>query len=345
MQKLPRNILVIRLSAMGDVAMTVPVLSSLTSMHDVKITLLTVKSYAPMFAGIPNLSIFAIDKTGRHSGIRGLFRLFIDLKKLKIDAVADLHDVMRSQFLRTMFSLNGYRVAKINKERSEKAQLISDGMNKSKQLTHSVERYKEVFANLGFEFDLNFTSIFASKPPLLPVFIEEFGVKAGKWIGVAPFAKHKGKIYPLEKMEQVIALLNEQKDVKVFLFGNGAEEMKTLNAWNEKFACAHLMPAKVKLAEELNLMAHLDVMLSMDSANMHLASLVGLPVVSVWGATHYFAGFLGWNQSIQNIVEVDLACRPCSIYGNKPCHKEDYQCLNAIEPKSVVEKLLSPYIK
>lgn len=340
MPKLPKNILVIRLSAMGDVAMTVPVLSSLANQHSVKLTLLTAKAFAPMFEGIPNMKIFAIDKNGRHKGILGLFRLYLDLKKEKFDAVADLHDVMRSQFLRTMFALGGKRIAKINKERKEKAALIRNGKNKSKQLTHSVERYKDVFASLGFDFELNFNSIYPNKPALLPIFIESFGEKTGKWIGIAPFAKHKGKIYPLEKMEQVISLLNQQKDVKVFLFGNGAEEMKTLNDWKAKYACTELMPSSVRLPQELNLMAHLDVMLSMDSANMHLASLVGLPVVSVWGATHYFAGFLGWNQSVQNIVEVDLECRPCSVYGNKPCRRYDYACLTQIQPDDIVKKLL-----
>lgn len=340
MSKLPKNILVIRLSAMGDVAMTVPVLSSLSAQYELNFIVLTTKSYAPMFTGIPNLKIFAIDKSGRHKGIAGLFRLFLDLKKEKIHAVADLHDVVRSQVLRSLFALNRIKVAKIDKERGEKARLISDGKNKSKQLTHSVERYKAVFEELGFNFELNFSSIYPEKPALLPVFTESFGLKQEKWIGIAPFAKHKGKIYPLEKMEQVIALFDERKDVKVFLFGSGVEEMKTLTDWNKKYTCTKLMPDKVRLAEELNLMAHLDAMISMDSANMHLASLVGLPVISVWGATHYFAGFLGWKQSVQNIVEVDLECRPCSIYGNKPCERGDYACMSGITTQQILEKTL-----
>ena len=77
-------------------------------------------------------------------------------------------------------------------------------------------------------------------------------------------------------------------------------------------------------------MSHLDVMLSMDSANMHLASLTGIPVVSVWGATHPMAGFLGYNQDPENVIQIDLECRPCSIYGNKPCQRGDYACLQNI---------------
>ncbi len=86
-------------------------------------------------------------------------------------------------------------------------------------------------------------------------------------------------------------------------------------------------------------MSHLDVMISMDSANMHLASLTGTPVVSIWGATHPYAGFVGWAQKPSNILQVDLPCRPCSIYGNKPCARGDMECMHRISPESVVAKV------
>jgi ADP-heptose:LPS heptosyltransferase len=86
-------------------------------------------------------------------------------------------------------------------------------------------------------------------------------------------------------------------------------------------------------------MSHLDVMLSMDSANMHLASLTATPVVSVWGATHPYAGFMGWNQDPENVIQVSLECRPCSIYGQKPCMRGDYACLNNIAPETIVERI------
>ena len=86
-------------------------------------------------------------------------------------------------------------------------------------------------------------------------------------------------------------------------------------------------------------MSHLELMVSMDSANMHLASLVNTPVVSIWGATHPYTGFMGWNQKLENAVQVDLPCRPCSIFGNKPCLRGDYACLNSITPDMVFSKV------
>ena len=88
-------------------------------------------------------------------------------------------------------------------------------------------------------------------------------------------------------------------------------------------------------------MNELDAMISMDSSNMHLASLVATPVVSVWGATHRFAGFMGWNQKPEHVVEHSIACRPCSIYGNKPCYRGDFACMQSIEPHQITQKVMA----
>jgi ADP-heptose:LPS heptosyltransferase len=76
---------------------------------------------------------------------------------------------------------------------------------------------------------------------------------------------------------------------------------------------------------------------------MHLASLLGTTVVSVWGATHPYAGFTGWRQSPENIVQIDKPCRPCSVYGNKKCYRDDapYACMKEISPSMIIEKIMS----
>ena len=160
-----------------------------------------------------------------------------------------------------------------------------------------------------------------------------------KWIGIAPFAKHKGKIYPIEQQERVVAYFAAMPDVKVFLLGGGKSEKEVFDRWTAKYPSVLSLIGKLKMDTELNLMSHLDVILSMDSANMHLASLVNVPVVSVWGATHPYAGFMGWEQLPANTVQLDLSCRPCSVYGQKPCWRGDYACLRDIKPEEIIAKI------
>ena len=414
---------------MGDVAMTVPVVKSLAQQYpDLRITVLSKPFARTLFDGLaPNVSFMGADIKGEYHGIKGLNALYRRLTAKNFTAIADLHSILRSSYLRMRFNFDRYRVAHIDKHRAMRRALTATNNKQLVQLPTPFEGYADVLAQLGYPVNINFTSIF---PPeggdlkLIAPFIngkskgeakalskeekalgeetvcegaeakvlsekeegkreeakilseekegkreeekvlsegaegkreeekvlsekEEEEVKAEslkprgeKWIGIAPFAAHKGKIYPLEKMERVIELLLEREpNCRIFLFGGGAEERELLTQWesrHDRCICALLG----SLYNELVLMSHLDTMVSMDSANMHLASLTGTRVVSVWGATHPFAGFMGWNQSPADAVQTTLPCRPCSIFGNKPCLHGDYPCLNSITPEEIVERVL-----
>lgn len=338
------NFLVIRFSALGDVAMTVPVIYSFATRYPQhRITVLSRKAFEPLFATLPeNVAFFGADLKGDYKGIQGLNRLYRDLKQTKYDYVADLHDVLRSQYLRFRFSVSGASVAHIDKGRAGKKKLVRRNKKVFVQQKSSFQRYAQVFEELGFALSLDFRSIYGTAKGDPAAFLHLTGDKGSlKWIGIAPFAKHEGKIYPLSKMEKVIEHFSKDERVKVFLFGGGAEEKKIVDRWAELYPQVVSVVGKLDMNGELALMSHLDVMLSMDSGNMHLASLVHVPVISVWGATHPYAGFMGWNQPETHAVQIDLPCRPCSVFGNKPCYRGDYACLNRIEEENMVGQVES----
>ncbi|MEG2819858.1 MAG: glycosyltransferase family 9 protein [Muribaculaceae bacterium] len=159
-------------------------------------------------------------------------------------------------------------------------------------------------------------------------------------MAISPFAKHQGKVYPLTLMEKVLATLTKWDDTHVFLFGAGEQEQEILKSWVDKYPnVTSLAEKRNGFPKELALLSNIDVMVSMDSANMHLASLVKLPVVSVWGATHPYCGFMGWRQEEQNAVQLNMACRPCSVFGNKPCLTNDYFCLTGISPQMIISRI------
>lgn len=336
-----KKLLVIRFSAMGDVAMTVPVIHSLATQHpELRITVMTRGRFTPMFQWMPaNVEIKPVELE-HYSGLGGLSRLYGELKQKRYDAVADLHDVLRTKYLRLHFRIEGTKVAAINKGRKEKKALMGNGMAAT-PLKPMVERYKDVFRKLGIEFSLNYTSAFNPRTEDFSRINSAIGTKdqGDKWVGIAPFAAHEGKIYPLDKMKDVADLLS-QKGFKVFLFGAGKKESETLQSWHNGKSIISTCGLLGGLHNEMLLMNQLDAMIAMDSANMHIASIVGTPVISVWGATHPKAGFTGWGQSDANIMQLDLPCRPCSVYGNKPCKFGDYRCLSGIEPATIVEKVL-----
>ena len=337
------KILIMRFSALGDVAMTVPVIYSLATAYPMhEITVLSRKPFEDLFKTLPsNIRFISADLKGKHKGIKGLNILYKKLKAEKYDYVADFHSVLRSHYLRLRFRLDGIHTAVINKGRSEKKKLTQKNNKVFAPLKSSFLRYYDVLEKLGFEFELNFKSIFAKAPVNLDGMVSYSEKKSTeRWLGIAPFAKHKGKIYPLELQEKVIEHFANDYRIKVFVFGGGEYEKSIIDGWAHKYPSIVSMVGKLNLDQELAFMSQLDVMYSMDSANMHLASLVDTQVVSLWGATHPYAGFMGWNQCLENAVQIDdLTCRPCSIYGQKPCYRKDYACLNRITPKQIINRI------
>lgn len=338
------HILVIRLSALGDVAMMVPVLRVVTATYpNLKITVLTRAFFAPVLIGIQNVEVFEADIKGLHSGILGLYRLAKALRNLGINAVADLHNVLRSNVLKFIFYFYGIPVKQIDKGRAEKKLLTSENNKLFKQLKSTHQRYADVFAELGYPIDLK-NHQYPSKKIFSQKIREITGTDFLKWVGVAPFAQHDSKVYPLDLMEEVLDKLNQSGQLKIFLFGGGKSETEKLDKLASKYDNVISVAGKLKFDEELSLISNLNVMLSMDSGNAHLAAMYGVPVITLWGVTHPYAGFKAFNQPMENCILPDLQKFPkipTSIYGNfVPKGYEDV--MRSIPPEKVVKKIKSP---
>ncbi len=342
MQKPIQHIAVIRLSAMGDVAITVPVIRALVQQNpNVRITMVSRPFFQSFFDDIPNVDFFAVDVKGRHKGFLGLLKLYTDLKQLNIDAVADLHNVLRSQIIRTLFVLNGKKVAFTNKGRAEKKALTRAENKIFKPIKTMVERHVETFKKLGFNVDLS-SPKFPKKKNISNEILKVSGEKRkDKWIGIAPFAQYESKVYPQDLMQQVIDDLASDTKNKIFLFGGGNKEIEILNTFAKRKENVINVAGKLNLPQELELISNLDVMLSMDSGNAHIAAMLGTKVITLWGATHPFAGFAPFNQPIENGLVSDrdkFRLLPTSVYGNKKV--EGYEeAMRTISPAIVIEKI------
>ena len=341
MSKTPKHILVIRLSAMGDVAMSVPVINAFVTEHpEVKITILTRAFFAPFFSDIPNVTVFVPDLNKKHKGFLGIWKLSKELLKLNIDAVADLHNVLRSNILIQLLRLRGIPFKQIDKGRADKKALIRSENKILKPLKTSHERYADVFRNLGYALNLEEGKPLL-KQPIPSVVLDYIGETEKNLIGIAPFAAHKGKMYPLGKMEKVISELVKNTEGTILLFGGGKSEKLLLDDISEQYSNVLNVTGKFNFEEELALISNLDVMLSMDSGNGHLAAMYGVRVITVWGVTHPYAGFVPINQSEENQLTPNLEkypLIPTSIYGNK--YPEGYlSCFDTISTNAIVDKI------
>ena len=337
-----KHLLVVRLSAMGDVAMSIPVLRAFSKQHPhVKITVLSKPFLQPLFANIKNVNFYPAEVNGKHKGFFGIFKLYKELKILNIDAVADLHNVLRSILLRTFFKISYTKIAVIDKGRDEKRALTRIKNKIFTQLKTTHERYADVFRKLGFQLDIS-TPDFSPKKELTQEIIAITGKKKETWVGIAPFAQYSSKMYPLDLMEQVIADVSKRKNLKILLFGGGKKEIDILEKLENNYSNTINIAGKIKLSQELQIISNLDCMLSMDSGNAHFAAMMGVQTLTLWGVTHPYTGFAAFNQPFENSILPDLkkySKIPCSVYGNKVF--EGYEdVMRSISPKIVVEKVL-----
>lgn len=326
---------------MGDVAMTVPVLKCFIETYpEVKITFLTKKTFAPLFAGLDKVQVYEADVKGRHRGLKGLRLLARELLLLDIDAVADLHNVLRSNILKTFFQIKGIPVKQIHKGRKEKRRLTRRNRKLMAPLKTTHQRYAEVFGALLYPLDLAAAG-FLGRKKVNSSLRRLLGEEPKKWLGIAPFAAHQSKVYPEDLMKGVLLELQKEETLKIFLFGGGPAEVETLQKWEKRFANTVSLAGRISFEDELAVISNLDAMLSMDSGNGHLAANFGVPVISIWGLTHPYTGFAPFRQPESHALLPDLTkypAIPTSVYGKEV--PEGYEnVMRSIPVEQVVEKI------
>lgn len=326
------HLLLIRFSALGDVAMLPHAVRALKAEYpDVRVTILTREFLAPLFDGL-DVDFLFVDFEGKHKGMAGLWRLAGEVKQLGVDAIADMHGVHRSRILRRMCFMRALIPnSGIHKGRIEKWFRMGYSRHSAVPLKHTVLRYCGVLRRLGFAFP-------APKPATKPRLNNPMGEKQGTWVGFAPFSAHKGKTYPEDMSEELIAMMSQRYD-RVFIHSGGGSEAAFAERMEAKYKNVTALWSRLRLAEERDLISHLDCVVTMDSFVMHIASLVATPTVSIWGATHPELGYKGYGSSDIGVLQEEMPCRPCSVYGKKPCKTGTYKCLRAITPDMVVAKV------
>lgn len=340
-----KKILAVRFSAFGDVLLTYPVLKSVCELNpNVEIIFLTQNNLVGFFKDIPGLKVIGADLKGEHKGILGLYRLAQKIKKeYDIDYVCDLHQVTRTHLLN--FLLNK-KTFKIDKGRKEKRMFIKHKIFDN--LKHSTERYMDVFKSCGLmtaESIKGLGEIKFEKKVLSEKLNSVFEVqdKDVFKLGFAPFAKHATKTWPMEHLEKFLSLNQQSAKMKIYMFGGRGEESLKLEALEKKYSLVRNLAGKFSFEEEISLIQKMNLMVVMDSANMHLAGLSGTPIISIWGGTHPGVGFypISNRAEILQIDRKDLNCRPCSVFGRSDCPKTHFKCMLDIKPEQLIEKVSS----
>ena len=332
------RVLITCFSSISNVAAIVPQLFGLVNDYPQhQFVVLSRDFLSPLFDKLPRVIFVGGDIRGAHKSPMGVYKLFKDLKALRPDIVLDMQRSWRTKMISRLFMLSGIKTLSIGFAAAEQKRLIKKGANKYHPIPTIFDRQARLYTKIGLRVNDEFHKLYEPTAEQNEKIRELYGEKQGRWIGVAPFSIARGKTLPFRKMKNIIAHFDKQPNTKIFLFGAGEMENELLSDWQSLYENVYAVHTSLQLDDELALMNRLDVMVSMDSANMHLASLMAVPVVSVWGATHPYSGFLGWKQSMDNCVGVDFSCRPCTAHSDRKCKYGDYRCLESLHSSKIIE--------
>jgi heptosyltransferase-2 len=338
------KILIIRLSSLGDIVLTTPVIKSLKrKFPDSDIFFLTKNEYHDLLKNDPHIfSLIEFDPFEKHKGVSGFFRLVRELKGYNFDLMIDLHANLRSFLIRHLLKAN--IKIKYNKRWLARLLLVHLKFIKVKPI-YTIDSYLEALKKI----DVNSSD----KNPIIYLdqegenFMKDFLMekkieKDDIVVGIHPGAKWKTKRWTEEKFARVCQILNKKSQIKIILFGDRKDQdvIERINSLSENQRV--FKAVNLPLNKFISLIKRCDCFVTNDSGPMHIASALGVPVVAIFGPTHPKLGFAPIG-SENIILTADVKCSPCSLHGGKRCHKKSRFCMDLIEPEMVadaVERLL-----
>ncbi|NDW17303.1 hypothetical protein D0T53_00045 [Dysgonomonas sp. 216] len=338
------NTLILRYSRIGDAIIPIPLIYALAIKYpEDNFTILSHSLLEPLFKAMPENVTFVPMISKGEGFLRGprfiLKRLLFyrKLRQLAFDKIAVLqYDTFSKKLLKNVGS--GTQVA-ISDE------LEFRDINRLKKANFgnlSMTRiYKGIFNELGYDnLDPEFDSLRFKNESISDIYSMLDIAEDDKVIAIAPFSKEKQKIYPLDRMKEVAGYFAGKKKCKVLILGGGQKEENVVEEWRQEYPQIISVINKFSFADELRLIAHANIVLSMDSANLHIASLLKAPTVSIWGATHPLAGYYTpQKNTIYKTVIKNCDCQPCSIVGSAPCTQaQQMKCMD-IAPSLVINAI------
>jgi len=334
-----RRILVVRMSAIGDIILTTPLLRAVRAKFpQAQIDFLTKSKYRELLEHHPLVhEVVGFDTS---LGFRGLLRLVAGLRKEKYDLVLDLHSNPRSILVRLFC---GAKMRRRSRKYSLERRLLKwFGINLMKNAPPVAERYFTALKNFGVKPDGLCAEIFPSSADLEKAesILSAAGLAGKALVGLAPGASRFTKIWPAHYFSAAGAKLAQELKAGIVILG-GAED-KAAAAEVESRLKAEFPGPVMNLAGALSLLESaavvrsVTILLSNDTALMHLASAGDTPVVAIFGPTTREMGFFPYCKKAAVIEKQGLDCRPCSLHGTDQCPEKHFRCMLDIEPQEVV---------
>ena len=321
------RVLVIRLSSLGDILLTTPVLRLLREHYPAaQIDFLTKAAYQDILYANP-----CVDRLLLLKPRQGLMETLCSLRQTRYDVVIDLHRTLRSRLLSR--GLLAQRKLTYAKRTLRRALLVYLGWNTLRTMTPVPELYMAPLRRLGITaalppLEMHLTA--ESREVMRTYMRQELSESAGRpLLAVAPGARWSTKRWPVERFAMAAQELAQTQGAAVVILGSG-EDAQLAQELCQRLSVPVLNSAgQLSLMHTAALLQQCHLLLSNDSGLMHMATALGVPVVAIFGPTVQEFGFYPFKSCAQ-VVSAAVTCRPCSTKGSRRCPRGHHQCMQQV---------------
>jgi lipopolysaccharide heptosyltransferase II len=336
---IPDKTLVIRLSSIGDIVLTTPFLRCFRKKFpEVRLDYIVKSEFAPLLRYNPHISrLYEFDSRGGFEGLKALKRT---LRRERYNLIVDLHDSVRSRYLRRW--LGARYVVRMNKRKTARYLLIRFKKNLYKEIVPVSKRYIETVEKFGVEDDGQAPEIFIPDEVHQSTSrkLSALNPDNRNCVALCPSAKHFTKRWPREYFVDLAIHLVRTLNMRILLLG-GPED----HAYNEDIRRLISPRDTINLAGDLSLlqsaavMDHCELVVSNDTGLMHIAAARRRNLIAIFGPTVRELGFFPFGETSYVVEHTTMACRPCSHIGSNTCPKDHFRCMKELTPDRVLKIL------
>lgn len=327
------KILVIRLSSIGDIIVTTPVLRSLREKYpDAQIDFVVMDKFKESLVGNKSINNLIIFEREKYKSLKKLIEFSKQLRVIGYDLVIDLHAKMRSTVISRFCGAK--KILRYKKRFALQSLLINMRVIKNKYSESIVRKYYKPLKEIGIEYVVeNIEFDYSEKDKLKPSRIKE---RTGDYIVFAPGASKETKKWPKEYFSELGKMLVEDLNKSIVLIGGK-------NEWNElEFIRNEIGERCYNAAGELNLkesgalLAGAEFAVTNDSGPFHIARGVKALVFVIFGPTD--PNMFEYNKK-SILIYGNEPCSSCSLHGDKVCPKKHFNCMKNITPENLMKKI------
>jgi lipopolysaccharide heptosyltransferase II len=339
-----KSILIIRMSAIGDIILSSPVIDSLREYFpEARLDYLIKKEHESLVKYHPGLdNVIAFSK---NDGLRGLNKLVRQFRADRYDLIVDLHGTLRSTYIR--FVSPGIMNRVYRKNSIERRILRWSEINLMDNAPRVCDRYYTALEDFGIARNGKKPKIYIdenSKSSIRKILDGQKKEPAEKYLAISPGASYQTKRWPSKYFTEAASDIALEKDLKVLLLGGGSDRKiseKIADELSEKGLLGEDLSGRLSLLESAAAISMSELLITNDSGLMHIADATGTPLVAIFGPTSKELGFYPIGEKAVVIEIFGLSCRPCSLHGDKTCPKIHHHCMEQITPKEVYQAAIS----